>query len=238
MNPVNIIFYFYMLSPGVTQRQLFLVKVKTTALKLLENRQDLQAAAQVFTQIDSSHELISSNGIKFLLALYGAPIQEVSIDQYRYMCFTKLIRKSRPVKLNLLPPTDSAAAKEHLYRVYFQIQKWLGNELNPIEWGWTLRNDVLEPKKIMQAPAPDFLLNLIFCNCTKGCGPLYGCRKLGIKCSSICGHCNGQSCLNANAIEDIVENQVDEGENENRLETFSTDYLEQRDIEGEEEEDE
>lgn len=118
----------------------------------------------------------------------------------------------------VLPPTYNAA-KEHLHRVYFQVQKWLGNELNPNEWGWILRNGLLEPKKTMRAPDPDSLLNLIFCNCPKGCGPLCGCRKLGIKCSSICcGYCNGQSCLNANTIEDNGEYQFDEGDNENQLE--------------------
>lgn len=75
----KIIFYFYMHSPGVTQHLLFLIKAKH--LKLLEKRQDLQVAAQVFNRIDASHESISSNGIRFFLSIY-APIKEVSNPKY------------------------------------------------------------------------------------------------------------------------------------------------------------
>ncbi|KMQ87542.1 hypothetical protein RF55_13146 [Lasius niger] len=69
-------------------------KGKTAALKLLEKRQDLQVAAQVFNRIDASRESISSNGIRFFLGIYGAPIKEVSINTYRYLCFAKSVGKN------------------------------------------------------------------------------------------------------------------------------------------------
>lgn len=103
--------------------------------------------------------------------------------------------------MNLLPPTFEAA-QQHLFRVYYQIQKWLGNELNPLDWGWVMRDNLLWPKTTTQPPAPDSLLHMIFCNCTKGCGPLCGCRRLGLYCSAVCGNCQGLSCLNTEPVED------------------------------------
>ncbi|KAJ8893080.1 hypothetical protein PR048_005663 [Dryococelus australis] len=45
-------------------------------------------------------------------------------------------------------------------------------------------------------PAPDVLLNTSVCNCTKGCGTNCGCRKVGLPCSIVCGHCRGKTYLN------------------------------------------
>ncbi|KMQ87920.1 hypothetical protein RF55_12673 [Lasius niger] len=176
-------------------------KSKTKALKLLEKREDLQVSAEVFKQQDCSPELIFLNGLRFLLAIYNAPVNKDSIDAHRNLCFAKSTRNNKPVKLASLPPTASAA-QQYLYRVYYQVQKWLGNELNPEDWGWIMKNNFLQPKTTSLPPVPDTLLNIIFCKSSKGCGPMCGCRKLGLYCSAVCGNCHGQSCLNTTPTED------------------------------------
>lgn len=184
-------------------------KGKTAALKLFTKRQDLRAAAQIFNHSDASRESVSSDGIRIFLAVYGAPVNQDDLGEYRYQCFMKAVGRNKSVQLSMLPPTVDAA-KEHLYRVYYQVQKWLGNELNPQDWGWVFKNGLLEPIKTSQPPAPDCLLNMIFCNCSKGCGALCGCRKLGLQCSAVCGNCHGTSCLNAAPIEDHnLEKRID-----------------------------
>jgi len=90
----------------------------------------------------------------------------------------KRFRKNKPVKLNLIPP-NADAVEMYLLRVYYQIQKWLGNVLNPIDWGWILRKGVLVPRKMLQFLAPDCLL------CKKGCGALCGCQQPGLALSSL-----------------------------------------------------
>lgn len=50
-------------------------KGKTASLKLIKKRLDLQSAVKIFNQTDISHDLISSNGIKFFLASYSAPVK-------------------------------------------------------------------------------------------------------------------------------------------------------------------
>jgi hypothetical protein len=50
-----------------------------------------------------------------------------------------------------------------LNHVYYQIQTWLGNNLEPQEWGLILQNDILEPTTTLLPPAPEELCYRIFC---------------------------------------------------------------------------
>jgi hypothetical protein len=133
--------------------------------------------------------------------VYRAPVKQDDLNAYRYLCFMKAIGRNKSVNLSLLPPTDDAA-KENRYRLYYQVQYWLGNQLNPQDWGWVFKNFQFES------------LSMNFCNCTKGYGVLYGCRKLGLQCSAVCGNCRGTFCLNAALIEDSIEkrNDIDDPE--------------------------
>lgn len=63
--------------------------------------------------------------------------------------------------------------------------------MEPQVWGWSMRNDFLEPIMTILPPAPEDLLNTIFCNCKSGCGSRCGCRKAGLQCSLACGQRNG-----------------------------------------------
>lgn len=83
-----------------------------------------------------------------------------------------------------------------MFRVYYQVQTWQGNELNPEDWGWKLINNTLEPIRTLLPPAPEKLLNIIFCNCKKGCSAKCGCKKVGLQCSPACTNCQGVSCSN------------------------------------------
>jgi len=197
-------------------------KGKSSALKLMTKREDLRLATQIFNSQNVLREKLIENGIKFMLGIYEAPIDETSLNEYRYSSFIKSVSKNKPVKLNLLPPTADAA-EMHLLRVYYQVQKWLGNKLNPTDWGWILREGVLMPRRMLQLPAPDCLLNMIFCKCVKGCGALCGCRKLGLDCSAVCANCHGQSCYNSPPLESTVE----ENDNSNNISINSNDVMEQ-----------
>jgi hypothetical protein len=68
---------------------------------------------------------------------------------------------------------------------------------------------------MVKSPAPDTLLNVISCACTKTCEQNCSCRKAGLLCSVICKHCQGGSCLNQQPIidveeEDNLEDYIDE----------------------------
>ena len=101
-----------------------------------------------------------------------------------------------------LPPTD-AAARFHSLRTYHQVQKWLGNDLSPTNWGWNATTKGLVPVTTDKDPAPPDLLNIVSCKCAKGCmTATCSCRKAGLKCSVICVSCKGLSCSNSDVIDD------------------------------------
>ncbi|KAK9872193.1 hypothetical protein WA026_016247 [Henosepilachna vigintioctopunctata] len=209
-------------------------KGKKTVTKALEKIPNLDKLVEVFQQENCPVQTLFENGVRILLALYNAPKSEDNIDHFRYTQFIKLTKLNKPVQLSTLPPT-SVAAHQHINRVYYQIQTWLGNDLEPQEWGWMLENGILEPIRTLLPPAPTELLNIIFCNCKNGCGSRCGCRKSGLLCSLACGQCNGQACLNAaqypsnpdeeNAYDpDILEglemNMTDNEDDDNELNVF------------------
>lgn len=168
------------------------------------------------------------------MALYNAPKSEDNIDHFRYTQFIKLTKINKPVQLSTLPPA-SVAAHQYTNLVYYQIQTWLGNDLEPQEWGWMLESGILEPIRTLLPPARTELQNIIFCNCKNGCGSRSGCRKSGLLCSLACGQCNGQTCLNAaqypsnpdteNAydpeiLEGLEMNMTDNEDDDNELNVF------------------
>lgn len=65
------------------------------------------------------------------------------IDNFRYCSFVKSTRFNKAVKLSTLPATSSAA-QQHLSQVYYEVQKWLENDLNPEDWEWMTVNESLE----------------------------------------------------------------------------------------------
>jgi len=106
-----------------------------------------------------------------------------------------------------LPPT-SASAKYHSLRVYQQVQQWLGNDLPPEDWGWTIKDNKMIPVPTDMKPAPAYLLEAIRCNCKSGCETQRcGCRKFGLDCSLACGECKGMHC--SNVIKPIIDSDSD-----------------------------
>ncbi|GBN83260.1 hypothetical protein AVEN_15577-1 [Araneus ventricosus] len=94
----------------------------------------------------------------------------------------------------------------------FQIQKWLGHEKNPLEWGWVPTRFGLSPRKMERDAASESLLKIISCNCKKGRKNACGCRKAGLICSSMCTCSLGEACENVsdiNLLEDSIEDEDD-----------------------------
>ena len=110
--------------------------------------------------------------------------------------FTKITRRSKlrsNFDLAKLPPT-SEAAHEHLFRVYLQVQAWLGNKLDATEWGWKMeyvKESGGSRKTLTAVPSskpftPDDDLHLVSCSCKSSCGNYCGCRKVRLNCSTMC----------------------------------------------------
>lgn len=175
-------------------------KGKVRFVKLYQKSAHIQNYAEVFTNPTSSQSDIEEAGSMCFLKWYGAPANETSLNSFRYHSFVKSVTNMKP-DISALPPTEGAA-KQHSFRVYLQVQAWLGNKLPPTLWGWKVKQlsnegDQLEPLPTTDLSAPQEVLTLIFCKCNKGCGGAKcSCKKAGMNCSPICHICHG-SCLNS-----------------------------------------
>lgn len=81
--------------------------------------------------------------------------------------------------LSVLPPIE-AAAKQHCFRVYFQLQQWNMNfSLNVTIYGWKKTKNGLMPIMTTADVLPKKFMENIFCSCTKRCQTLScSCKKM------------------------------------------------------------
>ncbi|GFS80268.1 uncharacterized protein TNCV_3447291 [Trichonephila clavipes] len=169
----------------------------------------LHKSAEVFKNVNEDSNNIFQAGVTCILDLYGASAKIKDLNTLRYNSFIKAMAKDTSVLLSSLPPTTDAAF-EHLKRVYLQIQIWLGNDVDVgiDNWGWKHFNNMLIPITMNQLLAPNHLLQILLCNCKKGCAAACGCRKRGLYCSVACLQCSENSGSNAPPI--IQINEVEE----------------------------
>lgn len=171
---------------------------KMKFIKVLRKKPYLNEVIEVFKNPNADPEVIAKAGERFIVELYSYSDvknrKSTSLNNYRYACFTASAYK-RKFNIASLPPTE-AAARQHSFRTYHQIQQWYGNEHNVEQWGWKKDKNGLIPVTTVEPPAPDSLLKLISCKCKKGCHKACGCRKAGLKCSVVCTNCGG-SCDNS-----------------------------------------
>ncbi len=173
---------------------------KLKFIRLMEKHEELKDLVAVFKEPSAESAKIAEAGKNFILHLYGHNECE-SLSDLRYVCYAQSLIKSK-FTLASLPPTD-AAARFHSLRTYHQVQKWLGNDLSPTNWGWNATTKGLVPVTTDKDPAPPDLLNIVSCKCAKGCmTATCSCRKAGLKCSVICVFCKGLSCSNSDVIDD------------------------------------
>lgn len=148
-------------------------------------------------------------GKLLIQALYKFdPKANMNVNELRFQCFKNCTLKTA-CKLSAIPPTKNAIEK-HCLRVYFQIQKWLGSEKDPLQFGWVKTENGLMPDIMDPSDAfPKNLLSDISCKCKKGCkNNQCSCRKLHIKCSILCSYCKGSNCANASST--FNESAIDE----------------------------
>lgn len=165
----------------------------------LQRNENLIEHIKIFNRPDEDADKLITVGENFIMRLYGNTAKNVkTIDElrfYRYNTITACRNLHGNFELASLPPTKDAA-KYHIMRAYYQIQKWIGNQLNPKDWGWKEIETDLVPITTVRPPAPNFIMNLIFCSCKTGCGNSCSCRKSTLCCTALCKICQGNSCSN------------------------------------------
>ena len=99
---------------------------KTAVFKLFAKCNDLIDKVKIFANIDSSADVILTNGFRIF---NGARKKIESIGNYRFLNFV-----NKRMQLSSFPPT-SASTYQDLFPMFYQVQVWLGNKLNPESWG-------------------------------------------------------------------------------------------------------
>lgn len=106
------------------------------------------------------------------------------------------------------------------------MQEWLGNELDPLEYGWERGDDHhigLIPLQGFTEICPKIIMKSIACNCLKTDCTSCGCSKNGLKCSELCG-C-GELCQNKIVLEDIGATLSDQEDEDSESEDYDTSLI-------------
>ena len=138
---------------------------KRKVVKLAPTKRDLHPLMDMFVRASSSHDDVTSAGERFMLPLYGAD-KFATLNKYRHVAYKRGLA-STPLsiyfQLSRIRPT-SAAARQHPFRVYLQIQEWMGHILTPTEWGWQDHDQTIVPMATNQPAAPLQLMNIVTCD--------------------------------------------------------------------------
>ena len=76
---------------------------------------------------------------------------------------------------------------------------WIGkqDDIDAVNWGWSMQNHQLIPIMSQMTAAPESLLKIIHCNCSSACRTFRcSCRRYGLPCTAACGPCQLQNCDN------------------------------------------
>jgi len=183
---------------------------KMKLINILEKNDELREVLYMFKKRKLDIDVLTAAGEKIFFMFCGTG--EVSLNSLRYKQFVKSVTETK-FNLSSLPPT-AAAARQHTFRAYHQVQIWLDIYQDPEKWGWRRTPLGLEPIMTTQDPAPPAVLQSISCKCKRKCGTACGCRKAGLKCSVICEHCSGESCTNIAQLQQVLEDDDDCDDNE------------------------
>ena len=167
------------------------------SLRKILRSSSMQASLQVFSSADADHDTVAEAGEKLLGQLYGFGTK-LSIDSLHAHIFNrKVATATTAVTPESLPPTSNAL-KFHSYRAYHQTQTWRGEIVDPLVWGYEIRNGKMLPIRQTKEAAPANLLKIVRCSCKKGCKTnSCTCRKHGLHCTNSCKECCGSSCSNS-----------------------------------------
>jgi len=155
---------------------------------LVTGKTFLKSFFNVIQSLAASTEEVAHAGCSLISTLYGGHasdhLNHLRYTTYMHMCATGSLIPC-PERL---PPTHNAA-RYHVLRTHVQVVQWKllsTTEINPLHWGWKLRENKFIPVPTDTPMAPSDVLKVICCKCkirsntcaTAACS----CRKFGMSC--------------------------------------------------------
>jgi hypothetical protein len=170
---------------------------KLNAFKLITQNQRYQVA---FTELGSTWQLsdtVFDTIEEFTCKLYSRNTKCVNVNKLRYEMYRS---HGGDVESGQLPPCQNTLY-QHTLRANYQSAIWkksLQNSPcipNPYDGhGWTLNEGNLEIQWMTSLPAPEIVLSLMACKCSRACKPEdCPCIISGLKCTAAC---KLQTCSN------------------------------------------
>jgi len=101
---------------------------------------------EAFCGQSGSKDAISSAGEKALVYLYGGKGNDILGGLRKTKFCNKVAKNSTTIEVHSLPPTTDAA-KYHSFRVYCQVQGWIGNCVDPEKWAGVCGRDSLNLRR-------------------------------------------------------------------------------------------
>lgn len=162
---------------------------KVKGLKLTQQNEKYQEA---FSELGANwllSETLAKDLERFTCELYAKGTKVDSVNELRYQIFS--VKKADSSQL---PPCFDSL-KQHMLRAHYQAALWRRSldqkpEIpNPTEgFGWTWSEDgSIAIKWMTGSPAPQAVLNLLSCQCSKSCTtPACTCVSNNLKCTAAC----------------------------------------------------
>ena len=164
----NYILFAHAFSGCDTTSRTFGIGKQVPLKKIQQGNNLFLSAAKTFLQ-SFDHDTVAEAGEGILVRMYKGSDGD-DLDQLRLLRYhDKMATSIKQVQPKTLPPT-LAAARQHSFRVYYQVQEWkclgIAFGLNALEWGFQQQRGQLHPVPTELPPAPDELLKIIKCWCT------------------------------------------------------------------------
>ena len=166
----------------------FFGKSKKTAL---ETWNSFPQITPIFIALSSSPTSIHDDWMqvlgRYVVLLYDITSSCLTVDEARKQLFT---RKSR--WFNSIPPTRNALL-QHVKRTAYQASHIWGQALiasplvpSPRYWGWITDSGEWRPLCTTLPEITKSCQELVKCGCKKGCRGGCGCRRVSLRCTTLC----------------------------------------------------
>ena len=170
---------------------------ESTFKKFLEADSDILASlTNLGNSVDMPSEYTLQGLERFVCLLYGST-KIKNVKSLRWFMYSR-----KQCEGENHPPSFGALL-EHIKRAHFISMVYSRNLINmqqlpsPEHYGWKYNDvkEIYEPVMTSNLPAPLSVIDLVKCDCKKGCTKRCSYRKNELSCTEICG-CTDTECLN------------------------------------------
>ena len=174
---------------------------------LTKDRIPTSVACDTFYNSSSQIADITEVGEKLMLSIFNSKCND--LDNQYYITYCRKVGSGAVGK--------KKGIDHHSLRAYHQVQSWLGQTKDPLQYGWKTDDDVLYPVTMDKPAAPDSILSPIKCSRKTDCqSARCSCRKNGVLCSNFCA-CDQCSNCDREAGPGTVEMQPTDNEETDEL---------------------